>query len=118
MLVLYRIGNTSATALDGRRLRSLDARQRACVAANVLDDPGPLKPNVTQLVGMLRTSVAYVAIARRLPESQRAAIIAGIDSTSFSQLKKQRRSNNRLLSVVRTAGVGRVLDAACVEAAE
>jgi hypothetical protein len=76
--MLYSNGVRYAT--DGRALRSLDARQRACLAANILDDPGPFKPNVTQLVNMLRTSVAYIAIARKLAPSQRAAILNGTDT--------------------------------------
>jgi hypothetical protein len=61
--MLYSNGIQYATSLDGRALRFLDARQRACLAANILDEPGPFKPNVTQLVNMLHVTAAYVAIA-------------------------------------------------------
>ncbi len=120
--MLYSNGNKFATSLDGRALRFLDARQRACLAANILDEPGPFKPNVAQLVSMLRVTVAYIAVARKLTVFQRADIMTGVDTTtSFSLLKKQKAGidNDKLLAFVRTAGIDRVLDAACaVEAAE
>jgi hypothetical protein len=120
--MLYRNGNKYATPLDGRALRFLDARQRACLAANILDEPGPFKPNVAQLVTMLKVTVAYIAVARKLTAFHRNTILSGADTTtSFAQLKKQKAGidDRKLLSIVRTAGVNRVLDAACaVEVAE
>jgi hypothetical protein len=49
--------------------------------------------------------------------------LTGADATSFSQIKKTKKAggiaDGKLLAIVRAAGVGRVLDAACaVEAAE
>jgi hypothetical protein len=121
--MLYSNGIKYATLLDGRALRFLDARQRACLAANILDEPGPFKPTITQLVTMLKLTVAYVAIAREMTAFQRAAIMDGSDTTSFSLIKKQKKAagidDRKLLAIVRTAGVDRVLNAACaIEAAE
>jgi hypothetical protein len=116
----------SGTSLDGRTLRHLDARQRACLAANILAQPGPFHPAVNQLANMLRVSPAYIAVARQMSAAKRAAILAGYDKTSFVGLLNGPKAplalpapkaangvgDAELLSIVRNAGIGRVLDAA------
>jgi hypothetical protein len=123
----------SGTSLDGRTLRHLDARQKACLAANILAQLGPFHPTVNQLANMLRVSPAYIAVARHMSAAKRAAILAGYDESSFAALLNSstphlalpapKAANGvgdaEIIDFVRTVGVSRVIDAACtVEAAE
>jgi hypothetical protein len=117
----------TSPSLDGRVLRHLNARQRACLAANILADPdGSFHPAVNQLANMLRASPAYIGIARQMSAAKRAAILAGYDETSFAGLLNAPKAplalpapkasnwigDAELLNIVRTAGVARTLDAA------
>jgi hypothetical protein len=92
---LLRNGNGGAVILpptpktiSGRALahRRLDKRQRACLAADVIEGFVRVKPTVTQIAVMLDVSPAYIAIARRLPLGKRAAISRGWDPTPFAAL--------------------------------
>jgi len=137
---------TNARVLSGRGLvhRKLDARQRACVAANGAQGETKIDWTVTQLVAALKVSRAYVDLARTLPVERRQAIIDGRDDTSFAAMLKApepqleqlelafpapKHSGNgngksiiddaTLIAVVRNCGIERTLQAAmAVEAAE
>ena len=133
---MYSNGTKFAMTLDGRALRHLDARQLACLAATILDEPGTFKPTVNQLANILHVTPAYIAVARKMPPIKCAAILAGFDKSSFMPLlrkspppwqpfallapnKTNEIDDSNLLALVREVGVGRVLDAAiAVEAAE
>jgi hypothetical protein len=77
---------TSGTSLDGRTVRHLNARQRACLAANILATPGQFHFAVSQLANLLHVSPVYIGIARKMSVAKRAAIIAGHDAGSFVPL--------------------------------
>jgi hypothetical protein len=114
--------------LVGRGLahRHLDARQRACLAADVLDGTATFTPSAKQIADILNVSAPYVRAARRLPSNKRAAILRGWDSASFVGLVNPARqlrlklvapncasiTNSYLETVIRAAGVDRVLEAA------
>jgi hypothetical protein len=125
--MLYFNGTKRATSLDGRALRYLTRHQKACIAANILDEPGPFLLTASQLAHMLHVAPSYSAVACKLSPETRLAIVNGTDITSFMPaLRKANggRGNGvindlKLLDLVRAVGVTRVLDAACsVEAAE
>jgi hypothetical protein len=122
----YLNGNTRATSLDGRALRYLDARQRACMGANILNGPGHLF-TTTLLANILHVSPAYIAAARKLSPLDRDGILSGLDKRSFSPFLKKKKNGNghgtiddfALLAMVREVGIERTLDAAClIEAAQ
>ena len=94
------------------------------------EHPGPaygqFRPTVNQLATMLHVSLAYIAIARRMPAAKRAAILAGYDKTSFVGLLNAPKAplalpapkavngvdDVELQNLARNVGVGRWLDAA------
>jgi hypothetical protein len=90
------IGNGRGTAtvlpptktIVGRGLahRHLDARQRACLAADVLDGAVQLDPSQKQLAEIFGISAPYIQVARKLSPGKRAAILRGWDPTSFADL--------------------------------
>jgi hypothetical protein len=125
-----RNGNGSAvtilpptTTLVGRGLahRHLDARQRACLAADVLDGTAMFTPSAKQIADILNVSAPYVRAARKLPSNKRAAILRGWDSASFAGLVNPARqlqlklptpncasiTNLQLEHVIRAVGVER-----------
>ena len=124
---MYVNGTTRASpSLDGRALRHLDARQKACLAANILAQPGPFHPTVNQLANMLHVSPAYIAVARQMSSAKRAAILAGSDKSSFVPLlnppqpcfalpapkKVNGIDDAKLQTIALTVGAERMLDAA------
>jgi hypothetical protein len=120
----YLNGNARATSLDGRALRYLDARQRACMGANILNEPGRLF-TTTLLANILHVSPAYIAVARKLSPLDRDGILSGLDKRSFSPFLKKKKNGHgtiddfALLAMVREVGIERTLDAAClIEAAQ
>jgi hypothetical protein len=103
--------------------RQLDKRQRACLAADVLDGMVTFSPSQTQLANLLGVSAPYIIAARRLSAGKRAAILRGWDPTSFTDLvRPQQRqllvsncasiTNLQLEHVIRAVGVDRALEAA------
>jgi hypothetical protein len=66
--------------------RHLDARQRACLAADAYDQLAVLIPSITQLAIFFTVSVPYIRTALKLSPARRAAILAGQDATSFAGL--------------------------------
>jgi hypothetical protein len=115
----YLNGNKRATSLDGRALRYLDARQRACMGADILSGPGHLF-TITLLAKILHVSPAYITAARKLSPLDRDFILAGLDKCSFSPLLKKKKNRNghgtiddiALLALAREVGATRMLDAA------
>jgi hypothetical protein len=112
-------------SLDGRATRHLDKRQLACLAANILADPGPFHPTTNQLANMFHVSSSYIAAACKMSPAKRNAILAGHDDTSFTPLLNPPKSSPALLAssatavadsvlaeIVRVNGVERVLAAA------
>ena len=103
--------------------RQLDKRQRAILAADVLDGMVTFSPSQTQLANLLGVSAPYIIAARRLSAGKRAAILRGWDPTSFTDLvRPQQRqllvsncasiTNLQLEHVIRAVGVDRALEAA------
>jgi hypothetical protein len=118
--------------ITGRSLvhRQLDKRQRACLAADVIDGLTTIDPTQRQVADLLGVSLAYVRIARGLSPGKRTAILRAWDSTPFAALAHKpatvstkvinsRITDADLVKAVRAVGVNRVLDAAvAAEAAE
>jgi hypothetical protein len=79
------------TRISGRSLvhRQLDARQRACLAAGVLDGTSQFDPSVKQLADIFGVSIPYIMTARKLSLGKRIAILRGWDPTSFAELRRQ-----------------------------
>jgi hypothetical protein len=116
------------TTMNGRGLahRQLDARQRAVLAADVLDGTVRLNPSQKQLADLFGVSIPYIQAARRLSAGKRTAILRGWDPTSFADLVHPQRqlrlklpvpncasiTNVQLEHVIRAVGVERVLEAA------
>jgi hypothetical protein len=120
--------------ITGRSLahKQLDARQRACLAANVLDGLAKLDPSQAQLAVMFGVSIPYITVARRLSPSQRIAIVRGWDQVSFTELLHPPRqmslwgpaipslrvlttaevTDSQLAAVIRAAGIERTLNVA------
>jgi hypothetical protein len=66
--------------------RQLDARQRAVLAADVLDGVVTFTPTQAQIALICGVSVPYIMVARKLSPGKRAAILRGWDPTSFAEL--------------------------------
>jgi hypothetical protein len=114
--------------ITGRSLvhRQLDARQKACLAADVLDGMATFSPSQTQLADLLGVSTSYIVAARRLSPGKRVAILKGWDPTSFADLVRPQHqprlkllapncpsiTNLQLEHVIRAVGVDRALEAA------
>jgi hypothetical protein len=106
--------------------RQLDARQKAVLAADVLNGTVAFSPSQKQLADLLGVSVTYIVAARKLSPSKRTAILKGWDPTSFADLVHSQRqmrlkllapncasiTNLQLEHVIRAVGVERALEAA------
>jgi hypothetical protein len=66
--------------------RQLDKRQRAVLAADVLDGVAAFTPTQAQIALICGVSVSYIVAARKLSPGKRAAILRGWDPTSFTDL--------------------------------
>jgi len=117
--------------IRGRSLahKQLDKRQRACIAADAIEGLTTVDPTKAQVAAMLGVSLAYVAVARKLPPGKRAAILRGWDPTPFAGLMKGETgkavtrvkviTDSDLANLARAVGPERMLEAAAtVEAAE
>ena len=118
----------TSQVLTGQSLvhRHLDKRQRAILAANVIDGGVRFVPSQKQAADIFDVSVVYIEIARGLTPAKRAAILRGWDSTSFAKLVNRSPqlqlklpapnctsiTNLQLENVIRAAGIERVLEAA------
>ena len=123
-------GNGSAIAarrvLSGRGLahRRLNARQRAALAADVVDGIVTIQLTLKQMAQIFGVSAPYIALAQQLTPEKRAAILSGKDDTSFAGLLNPHApqlalpaprlaitwdgaSDDALLANVRAAGVAR-----------
>ena len=123
-------GNESAIAprrvLSGRGLahRHLNKRQRAVLAADVVDGIVTVQLSAKQVAQLLAVSVPYLALAQQFSPEKRAAILSGKDDTSFVALLNpptpqlalpatrlaiawDGASDDALLANVRAAGVAR-----------
>ena len=82
-------GNGSAIAarqvLSGRGLahRRLNKRQRAVLAADVVDGLVTVQLTAKQVAQLLGVSAPYIALAQQFTPEKRAAIMSGKDDTSF-----------------------------------
>jgi hypothetical protein len=106
--------------------RHLDARQKACLVADVLGGLTQFVPSKQQLARIFGVSIPYIELARKLPVGKRIAILRGLDPVSFAELLRPQRqlrlklpapmcasvTNLQLEHVIRTVGVERVLEAA------
>jgi hypothetical protein len=91
---LYVVKDVSASAgprVNGRAVahQKLDARQRACLGAQVLFGEKQLAPSVRQLAALFGVSAPYLMIALGLSPAKRAAIASGEDATSFAVLAER-----------------------------
>jgi hypothetical protein len=122
----YTNGNGSTTAgprvLNGRGLgnRRLDKRQRAVLAADIIDGVVTLQLSAQQAAQVLDVSVSYVALAQRLSPEKRKAILAGGIPCRCSLHPARRLAlpaptdidDATLVEVIRTVGIDRALAAA------
>jgi hypothetical protein len=104
--------------------KSLNKRQRAIIAAEIVDGAAWLVPTQSQAATILGVNSSYVRIARSLSPSRRMAILRGEDQTSFAVLSarlaprlKVARGNGHiddaaLINLVQNIGVDRLLTAA------
>jgi hypothetical protein len=113
--------------------RQLDARQKACLVADVLDGMVTFTPSAKQLADIFDVSVPYINVARRLSAGKRTAILRGRDPVSFTGLMNPpprqlslmgpvipdmrmtdttKITNSYLETVIRAVGVDRALEAA------
>jgi hypothetical protein len=120
------ISPTKTIAGRGLAHRHLDSRQRAVLAADVLDGTVQFDLSQTQLATLLGVSVPYIQAARKLSPSKRTGILHGWDLMSFAELVPTQRqlrmklpmpmcasiTNHQLQHVIRTVGVERALNAA------
>jgi hypothetical protein len=111
----------------------LDKRQRACLAADVIDGLVTFIPSQKQLADLLGVSVPYINVARRLSAGKRTAILRGWDPVSFTGLMNPpprqlslvgpvipdmrmtdttKITNSYLEAVIRAVGVDRTLEVA------
>jgi hypothetical protein len=113
------------TVITGASLvhRHLNKRQRAVLAANVVDGLARFVPTNRQVADIFGVSQGYIDAARRLSPDKRKAILSGRDSTSFVDLLNGHRQlalpspqpvidDARLIDVIRAAGIERTLAAA------
>jgi hypothetical protein len=78
------------TRISGASLAhsKLDARQRACRAAQADHNEIHHTPTLRQRTAEFGVSVPYLQIARRLSPELREAIASGQDQTSFAELAR------------------------------
>jgi|SRR6516225_5044334 hypothetical protein len=108
------------STISGRSLahQHRDARQKACLAADVLAGLTAIDLTQAQLATLFGVSVAYIQVARGLDPGKRAAIVRGWDPTPFAKLRKPRRKvsanqlDELLEGLIRTLDVDRALEAA------
>jgi hypothetical protein len=81
--------------ISGRALahRKLDARQKAAIAAEILNGEAAIRLTARQLATLLGVNLSYVAIAAQLTPGKREAIAKGKDETSFALLKRAMQLN-------------------------
>jgi hypothetical protein len=111
----------------GLNNRKLSKIQRAVMAADTYDGVLRLNPSQKQLAAIFNVSVTYLTIALGLPPARRAVIMRGEDPVSFAELMNPPRqlslrgpalpdlrliSDDELETMIRNAGVERVLEAA------
>jgi len=78
---------TTTQTITGASLahRQLNKRQRAVLAADMLDGLVTFSPSQTQLANLLGVSIPYINVARKLSAGKRAAILKGWDPVSFAE---------------------------------
>lgn len=100
----------------------LDARQRAAIAAQILEGDVAIRLSTRQLAQLVGVSVPYVAAAKQLSPAKRQAIASGRDSMSFAALLKPPTkplalpkpvSDTQLVDIIKGVGIDRVLTIAC-----
>ena len=90
-MYIVRTPNTSTPRIiSGRALahRKLDARQKAAIAAEILNGEAAISLTARQLATLLGVNLNYVAIAAQLSPHKREAIARGTDETAFALLKR------------------------------
>jgi hypothetical protein len=99
----YNNGNGSATAatvIAGRGIPHLQCnkRQRAVLAAEILDGRTILQPCIKQLSQLLGVNEEYIRLARTFSPQKREAVLGGWD-TPLSSLPIERRPllNSRII---------------------
>jgi hypothetical protein len=115
----------SQQVISGRALahRRLNARQRAVIAAQLLEQEVAIDLSVRQSAQLLGVSVPYIMVALRLSSAEREAIAIGEDLTSFTNLLPRASkplalqmlpvTDLELADIVRSVGIERVLAVAC-----
>jgi hypothetical protein len=126
MLYLVEKENASGwrQVISGRALahRRLNARQRAAIAAQLLEQEVVIDLSVRQMAQLIGVSVPYILAARQLSSEKREAIVNGKDLTSFTTLLPpaskplalpKPATDLELADIVRAAGIERILAVAC-----
>jgi hypothetical protein len=126
MLYLVEKENASGwrPVISGRALahRRLNARQRAAMAAQLLEQEVVIDFSASQVAQLMGVSLPYVQAARQLSPEKREAIADGRDSTSFANLLSpaikpmalpKPVTDLELTDLVRSVGIERVLAIAC-----
>jgi|SRR5215470_16943640 len=128
MPLLSQNGNGGATLIPptakvivGRALahRHLNKRQRACLAADILDGWTRIVPTQRQVADMCGVSLSYVRYALALPPDVRVPANVRPRHVLTKKVVNLSVTDSELVAAIRKIGVDRVLTAACVaEAAE
>jgi hypothetical protein len=117
--------STPTRTISGRSLvhQHLNARQKAAIAADILDGADDVKPTAVQISRMVGVSVSYIAIARKWTAAKRAAIRNGAKFPKPAPLLKIVPTAPVVISIpvsdaevdamIREAGVDRILARAC-----
>jgi hypothetical protein len=127
MLYLVEKENASGwrQVISGRALahRRLNARKRAAIAAQILEQDVVIDWSASQLSQLMGVSLPYIQAARQLSPAKREAIVNGEDLTSFTTLlpraskslalPKLPVTDLELADIVRSVGIERVLAVAC-----
>jgi hypothetical protein len=108
--------------------RQLDKRQRAVLAAEVIDGMVMFIPSQRQISLLFNVSSTYVDLARKFSPGKRMEILRGWNAVSFAELLRPPRqlslagpvlpvlkifSDSDLEHVARVVGTDRMLAAAC-----
>jgi hypothetical protein len=126
MLYLVEKENASGwrPVISGRALahRRLNARRRAAIAAQLLEQEVVIDFSARQVAQLMGVSLPYIQAARQLSSATREAIANGRDSTSFANLLPpaikpmalpKPVTDLELADIVRDVGLERVLAIAC-----
>ena len=116
---------TAAPVIKGAGVNNRHAskRQRAALAAAILEGDVAYAPSMHQLASIFGVSAAYIKLARQFSPAQRKAIVSGEAFISFSALLNPPKApfalpapklvtDKALEDIIRSVGIDRALNAA------